>query len=692
MSAAGRAGPPEAYRTERVCTCVVLSLILAAPLLLAEQPACAASDRVRIERTETTCIEFDRESGEIRLSSTANESAARGRVRWRLSSSLQRPMREVTVRLRQLTDDGPRWQWLHDGENAPALDVLVAPGEYELELETPHHRPARRMVTVTGDPVQLGKVVLEAIPRISARVEESGRGVAGAAVETLDGVPLGSSDAAGFVTAAVAGAWPEVVRVVAAGFAPVEVALPEDAADVDLGNVVLRRGGSAQVMVEGIETAGVRVVVLRPPNPRPVLRRTLSASAEPLLLGPLEAGRYLMLLEGDEPLQRFSRLLTIDEGVTSDVSLVIAPRRIPIRATMGRKPIAFAKLDLVSVEHRWETKLTLGEDGSREVEVWQGGDCFTGVEAPALKAPHLLLAKFDEEQVALVLPERSIRGRVVAADSGAPVSGAEVRLRTQQASSLGTTMLATTDATGGFEYTAVAEGRQSLKVLAEGYLTSAETEFELGEGDVGRDLTVRLQRGARRVSVTGANGLPIHGAAVIETAGGRFIGMHETDEAGEVVLPVPPGEMRTIFVVPRQGSFAVAQLPAVRGTDSATALRVAVPPPAANLDLITRSSGGEPVPNVIFFVRYDGELLPFEVNQVLERMQGATFATNAAGRGRVRNLPMGFVELWPARSAAEAAAKPPGGTAPAVQLEIRAGENVATLTFERASGGGQSRK
>src|SRR5690348_1314853 len=59
-------------------------------------------------------------------------------------------------------------------------------------------------------------------------------------------------------------------------------------------------------------------------------------------------------------------------------------------------------------------------------------------------------------------PTATIRGRVIAGDSGQPLRKAEVRLYPTDGNGLRENRVAATDADGRYEFTAVAAGRYSL--------------------------------------------------------------------------------------------------------------------------------------------------------------------------------------------------------------------------------------
>jgi hypothetical protein len=214
---------------------------------------------------------------------------------------------------------------------------------------------------------------------------------------------------------------------------------------------------------------------------------------------------------------------------------------------------------------------------------------------------------------------------------------------------------------------------------------SSALELELFEEDETRQATIYLARGVKqRVRVLDAAGSPLSGATVVESAGGRVVSITRAGNDGETVIPVPAGETRTLFAIGSAGSFAAATMAAPRSiAQTPEPIVVVVPLPVATIHLVTRSTTGQAVPNVRFLLRYNGELLPQEAVQLLDRIQGIRLATDQSGRGRV--MPAGLYELWPygPRTEGEALRQDLGRAAP-VQVEVKPGENTATLTFAAA--------
>src|SRR5206468_2317662 len=97
----------------------------------------------------------------------------------------------------------------------------------------------------------------------------------------------------------------------------------------------------------------------------------------------------------------------------------------------------------------------------------------------------------------------------------------------------------------------------------------------------------------------------------VETADAHFLGYRTTDFTGKLSFQLLAGEERILYVIPRQGSFAIARLTASKGTDAP--LRIIVPNPRAALQITTQTRSGAPAANIWFLVRYNSQVIPLEV-------------------------------------------------------------------------------
>jgi hypothetical protein len=82
-------------------------------------------------------------------------------------------------------------------------------------------------------------------------------------------------------------------------------------------------------------------------------------------------------------------------------------------------------------------------------------------------------------------------------------------------------------------------------------------------------------------------------------------------------------------------------------------------------------------------MRYNGELMPTEVAEVLAEVQGVRLGTGADSAAHLRNIPTGSYEFWPYRTAEEAESIVAAGStfdAP-IQVDVESGENRIAVKF-----------
>ena len=178
--------------------------------------------------------------------------------------------------------------------------------------------------------------------------------------------------------------------------------------------------------------------------------------------------------------------------------------------------------------------------------------------------------------------------------------------------------------------------------------------------------------------VTDARSNPISGARLIQYEGLTRKTMGTTDNGGTVEILIPPGEVRDVFVVPRDGSLAFVRF-AAPGKDTT----VVVPDGVSRIVLRAVTEDGKAIPNVAAVMRYNGILIPYEVVAALTSRQGTQPASNAQGQLVLDHMPAGIYEFWPVGSPAELRELACGvGPSAPVRIAATPGENVAEMTFE----------
>ena len=470
-------------------------------------------------------------------------------------------------------------------------------------------------------------------------------------------------------------------------YAEHEVALPAARADTFLDAVRLSRGGSI-------------LVDLRQPRPSAVVSVELHRLAEhgralagtaatlpvtegaPIRFNKIKAGRYMLLAKGEKAWERIAEPVTVEAGEEAKVALHITPFRLRMRLTSENLPLRNPEVRLQNRDVLWEGSFPADEKGEASVELWQGGRVWATVISEAFipyKEGRTITDGLDDEWL-LDLPAHEVTGVVVDAESGKPIVGAALALEVHSDDGYTIGVHTRADAKGTFRFTPVARGRHKLSAAAPGY-PPVDMTYAFTEADATREITVRLER-ASTAALTVVDGLgrPLAGARVLDFIGTTRRGLAFTDANGAVGVQVSQGEIRDVFVIPREGSLGFAQIRSGVETHTVTV-------PAGTSRLVVRMESHErmPIPGISVAVRYAGKMLPFEVLQALVTMHGARTKSDADGRVVIDHLPPGLYELWPVGSPAELRAVAAAGGAEApVRMHLQPGENVAVMTFAPA--------
>jgi hypothetical protein len=284
----------------------------------------------------------------------------------------------------------------------------------------------------------------------------------------------------------------------------------------------------------------------------------------------------------------------------------------------------------------------------------------------------------------IAIPDRKITGRIVD-DRGKAVGKTPLSVEVEDGE-VRSRINMMTDTNGAFEYGPAATGRYAIEANPQQHLKPQPLRFELRNDDPDKRVELVMERGAEvRVRVTREDGTPIAGAVVadgVSEDGSQTLARHRTSATGEATLRGRAGDVKTIYVIPQHGSFAVSQLtldPATleRGVD------VVVPDATSALVIRTRDQKGSVLAGIHFAVRYNGEVIPPAILLLLRSVQHVEYRTTPAGEARIHGLPSGMYELWAYRTASEGdrLAVHPERYEPSLQLAVAQGTYEADLTF-----------
>lgn len=645
---------------------LVLLAIFAAPAVFAER-ICVTSETILHGDAAAAC---------------ANDGLVELRVPPR-----QLP-RNATVTLRVAAGETVRELALRRRDLEKPLKLGIRRGAYEISLATPHFRTWRKQLVVGAEPLQF-TASFERLRTITGIVvdEETGQAVPGAVIRSDQDAEAIADGTGRFIIEADPERWPRSLVARAEGYAEHEVAVPATRADLLLDAVRLNRGGSILVDLRQPRPSAVASIELhRLADHGRALAGTAATlpvtEGAPVRFNKVKAGRYMLLAKGEKAWERIAEPVTVEAGEEATVALHIAPFRLRMRLTSENLPLPSAEVRLQNRDVLWEGSFTADEKGEASVELWQGGRVWATVISGAFipyKEGRTITDGLEVEWL-LDLPMQEVTGVVVDAESGKPIVNAALALEVHSDDGYTIGVHTKADAKGTFRFAPVARGRHKLSAAAPGY-PPVDMTYSFTEADATRELTVRLER-ASTVTLTVLDGLgrPLAGARVLDFIGTTRRGLAFTDANGAASVQVSQGEVRDVFVIPREGSLGFARIRPGLETHTVT-----VPAGTARVVLRMESQERVAIPGISVAVRYAGKMLPYEVLQALVTMHGERTKSDADGRVVVDHLPPGLYEFWPVGSPAElrAVAAAGGGEAP-VRMQLLPGENVAVMTFAPA--------
>lgn len=415
-------------------------------------------------------------------------------------------------------------------------------------------------------------------------------------------------------------------------------------------------------------------------EPHWIARRAVTA--EPVRFESLPSGVYAVALTGSEPTERFTQKINVGADDERILRLNVPKRRLSGQLTMGGKPLGRVTVNLQHDTWHWRARLTADDDGRISAPLWDEGDYFVDLREGDLTAPVKLMAALTgaEAKLDVALPNRRIRG-VVVDEQGKPVANVKVILRGEREGLVAPIPILTTK-DGRFDYPGIEPGRHTMRVNGDGYLATDDLSFDVTAADEVLERRVTLASGTTRdLQIVDAHGQPVAGAVVLASTDGHVRALANTDDQGRVRIATPKDSTCAIWIVPNGGSLAAYRL---ERAAAAGATRIVVPDATASLDVRTLLSDGTPLPNVSFILRYNGELAPVDVANLLRR-GGNSLSTNADGVAALERIPPGTYELWPyitddeaeALVAAAAPSKAP------VHVKVAEGRHSATVRFEK---------
>ncbi|HXI12005.1 MAG TPA: carboxypeptidase-like regulatory domain-containing protein [Thermoanaerobaculia bacterium] len=583
-----------------------------------------------------------------------------------------------------------KWDWSVPAPRVGKLRQIAVPaGEYSLAIAAPRHKLERRRISAKQT-LGLDQVVLQPLPAISGRVvqlaEKKLVPVNGAQLIRADGKVATATGADGSFRIELNEPLPDELLIVHPGLATHQLALKNTDAESDTGDVVLSAGSTLHLTVRQSlrDAEKLRIRVLKQTERKheltPILTREVPADQELLKIPNVARGVYHIVVEGDHPLERLSERVEINEQEV-EKKLTIEPYRLNGIARFGDSPLQGALN--VSFDRAWKASLPVNAEGAFGATLWQHGKLNGWVASELLGgAPYPLTSPplgADPSEWRIELKRRVIEGRIVDAATRQPLVNVSLALQVMSGEGQERFQLSTTvpvDASGNYKVTAVRDATYDLRIRHKDRVPIHRAVL-LRADDVSQRIDFALEEGIEmQLEVVWADGRPAAGAMVIEGVrrdGHNPGAFYATDGAGRLTLRGAIGTSRTLFVLPREGSFVVVRpvTPAAGAAEKIT--RIVVPPIAGSLRIEFRNEKDDPGRSTPL-IRYNGEWIPLPVSMRLRN------DSPESGTVRLRELPAGSYEIWaspPGVDYSAFAAGPP--STPPVRVGLTAGEATAVV-------------
>lgn len=570
-----------------------------------------------------------------------------------------------------------------------AFTIRLAPGNYGLAASDAHYMREMRSISIAKATTRVA-FNLHPRPVFSGRLIASQRGtpVANGLVETDRGERAQSDGDGRFEVEVASDVWPRTLMVTATGFASMSLTIPAARANKSFGDITLLRPAAIVADVRHPDGVSVKAVDLKRvrrgefvagPNVKTI---AIDGDSSHLLFQDLEPGDYAIVARGSGPGERFGERLSVHEGETKFTTIDLTPFHLRLEARMSGQPLARASIRLWNEEGLWEDDFVADDDGKADLILWQAGRCVVhafraGTMNVSYRESRKLIAQNGDWLIEI--PEQAVQGTVVDSVSGKPVANAVVSLSIERTDGSGIAVKTRTDAEGRFRLAPVPYGLHRLHVFAGRYMPTEE-RYSFLEPQQTREVAFRIDPAdIVALTIVDRRNQPVAGAQMVIYGTSGFLAYSITDETGIARIPNSAYGLGSVWIVPRDGSFAFAQI-----SDTAAEQRVQIADGTTRIVIRCESDGHQAISNVALAVRYNGRVLPYQVLAAIVNAQGGRLMSDSNGQIVFERMPAGLYEFWPIGSPAalrDFTARSEE-SAP-VRLAAAGGDAVATLTFER---------
>jgi hypothetical protein len=544
----------------------------------------------------------------------------------------------VKVQIMVASETYKKEMTIETGEVRKPIALRVPPGSYHFTITAAGHRTVERALEVAKD-LSLPEIALPPIPAISGRViarqKELEIPLVGAQV-THGSKLLATTDEQGrFHAQLPEEPTPDSIAIAHTGQAPRDIPLFENlAAETDLGTIELPRGATLTVLLDRREDVP-KPLKVSVAGKKTLGTRDVKASEDEVAFDGIPPGDYRIVVQGTEPLEWMSENVEVKDDHL-EKRVLIAPFRLDGRVLLGNESLrGGGKLDLAGPGGSWRTEVAIDEEGRFGGMMWQTGKVTGSLRTPVNSNTIVEISPElgpGPSEWIIALKRRFIQGHVVDRVTKEPVARAGMELQITSGQRRWSSAI-NVQKDGSYSILAMQNGRYDLRVTSPDH-ADARKNVLVDEAHEGQILDFELDGGVQaEVWVVWPDNRPVRGAAVVEREGRT----HLTDPTGRVVLHIYPGETRTLFVVPREGSFAVAELAAPRSGE-AKPVQVIVPRAVGSLRIATFDQKRKPLVRPVT-VSYNGRPLP---PAVVQRVRSEASATSM----RLVHLPPGKYDIY----------------------------------------------
>lgn len=621
--------------------------------------------------------------------------AADSRVRLPVSVSATEPVDGVcALTVTPLDDAGrssagaaPRWAVEVSGKELLVKRALSFPrGHYAIAVDCGTDFSSEPIVVDarqgTGAALPTVEVRVVALPRISGRIAP----IEAAGVALLhddEGRSLGRAEPDGSFRIVVApDRWPGRVVVSASGYGPVVVPLPPAAATLELPVVELKKAGRIVLSipagqrnnVESVEVVQLRGKRERSPY-RTLTRAALSESEFKIEVAP---GKYVVVVRGDQPLERFGATVDLGAGEEREIVVPVTAEEVDVRTFLGDRSLGDAEITMESVEGLWNTTFRTSADGIMTSPLWQPGNVVFILQSKEVVG-HSGTVELRAPAVDMRVPGRSVEGKVVDAVTDRPIADVNVALSSGQAGAL-----TKSAADGSFKFVGVKPGAYKLSAGGANGLSQETIAVQVMQDEIGvKRLRLALRQTRElELEIVSSDGRPARGAAVFELSGPTVLSLREADDAGTVRVPAFSSAPRAIIAIATDGGLYAQPL----AGEGVSKVRMVIPPSRSSISIVIGTEReSRPIPGVSLVMRLNGVLFPVDAMQLLYARTGIRLTSDEGGQIRLPRVPAGLYEFWAIRSRSDLEAVLSGQLKAApVVIAAGPGENRATLGFMSA--------